>query len=221
MSSPHTRFFFLHSKKGHVPMSFRFSFSFLILCAAFLSLSACDEQEVSLFAPACPAIEVPEYTADYVRYTGTSPDLKHIINHTQILAVHGDCQASKHDPIHTTRIRISLNLLEQYGPAFPANQTHITIPYFIAVIKNGTIIDKKIFTADIKANPSYITQKTQTRLRFIDIPTGDNPQESPYQLEVGFQLSHDSLSYNRQHLPLASFKDYTPSNLEIKGDDDE
>lgn len=221
MSSPYKRFLAFDAIKARPLRACALSLNILLLSSAFLGLSGCEEEEDNPFAPACPALEIPEHTADNFRYAGSETDLKHLITHTEITTIHGDCQTKKGTHEETTKVRITLELLQQYGPAYKADQPKITLPYFIAVVKNGQIIDKKIFSAEIKSEPSKIMQKTNTILRVIDLPTGDNPQISPYTLEVGFQLSHDALSYNRQHLKVAQFKDYTPNNLEITSNDED
>lgn len=173
-------------------------------------LGGCDDDAgLSTFAPACPHFDVPGSIADRFVYDGKGIDVSNQISHTQILGVNGDCSAGPKDSQNRplTRVRLSLDLQQEHGPA--ATHKAEDVPYFVAVVHDGHIIDKKTFTDTVRMPRSGNTQRMHTPLRFIDIPTGNNPQISPYSLEIGFQLSRDELNYNRQHLKtLANFESH-------------
>lgn len=174
-------------------------------------LGGCGEEDTGLsaFAPACPHFDVPGSIADRFVYNGKGLDIGNQISHTQILAVNGDCSDGPKDAQHRplTRVRLSLALQQERGPA--ATHTSEDVPYFVAVVQDGKIIDKKTFTDTVRIPPSRDTQRLNTPLRFIDIPTGKNPQVSPYSMEIGFQLTRDELNYNRQHLKnVANFESH-------------
>lgn len=166
-----------------------------------------DDTSLSAFAPACPHFDVPGSIADRFVFDGKGIDVSHQVSHTQILAVNGDCSDGPKDARQRplTRVRLSLDLQQERGPA--ATQKAEDVPYFVAVVHDGQIIDKKTFSDTVRMPPSRSTQRVHTPLRFVDIPTGSNPQISPYSLEIGFQLSREQLDYNRQHLR-------TPANFE-------
>lgn len=196
------------------------------------ALSACsDPEDTAPFAPACPGLDIPGNAADNVRYDGKGLDIGHLVTHTKLLAVRGDCREGPKDsrkrPL--TRVRVSLELLQQYGPAYKGkpsshsdsskmlqNNDPLSVAYFVAVTRDGEIVDKKLFEVKLPKPVDSISRKISTPLRFIDIPTGPNPQTSPYTLEVGLQLTHQELDYNRTHLTPASFRERIPSAVEIE-----
>ncbi|PHI95452.1 hypothetical protein BG621_06775 [Parasaccharibacter apium] len=172
-------------------------------------LTGCEGADTThTFAPACPKFDVPGPLADLITYDGKGLDAAHRLTSTHILAVQGDCRTGPQDeqkrPL--TRVRLSLNLQLERGPA--AKGDTVTIPYFVAILQDGKIVDKKIFTETLKLTPALSITQVNTPLRFIDIPTGNNPQISPYSMEIGLQLNHDELDYNRTHLRAAQFQEH-------------
>ncbi|MCX5615992.1 hypothetical protein NQF87_03250 [Bombella sp. TMW 2.2559] len=172
-------------------------------------LSGCEEADTThTFAPACPRFDIPGQVADRITYDGKGLDAAHRLTSTHILAVQGDCRTGPQDEQKRpmTRVRISLNLQLERGPA--ATDDTVTVPYFVAIIQDGAIVDKKIFTETINLPPTVSISRSSTPLRFIDIPTGNNPQISPYSMAIGLQLNHPELDYNRSHLRAAQFHEH-------------
>ncbi|TPW35828.1 hypothetical protein [Oecophyllibacter saccharovorans] len=173
-----------------------------------------DENQVTSvkFAPACPTIEVPGVAADRNLYDGQGLDVAHLVSQTQIVNVHGDCdkggQDSSHRPL--TRVRVSVDLHLERGPA--ATQNRITVPYFIAITRNGAIVDKKVFEDTFPLTAHKPSETVSTPLRLIDLPSGSNAHYSPYTLEAGLQLTHGELDYNYSHLLPAKFINTTPES---------
>ncbi|WP_237442448.1 hypothetical protein [Saccharibacter sp. 17.LH.SD] len=171
----------------------------VLLTLGFLG-GCSDDDAVTSFAPACPAFDVPGSVADRFVYNGKGIDVSHLVSHAQITDVNGDCRDGPQDSHHRplTRVRLSLALRMEHGPAATEKTDDIT--YFVAITHDGAIVDKKIFHETIRIAANNGAQQLNTPLRFIDLPTGDNPQVSPYTLEIGFQLTRNELDYNRQHL---------------------
>ncbi|QHI95766.1 hypothetical protein GT348_05420 [Aristophania vespae] len=174
---------------------------------SFSSLIACSSASNEiLIAPACPKIQVPHATADLYAFDGQGIDITHTAYHAQISGVNGDCRVGPHDahkrPL--TRVRVGLSINVKEGPA--ANKNKLEVPYFIAIMRHGKIIDKKIFTDEFDVKSSHGMLQTHTPLRFIDLPTGNNELDNDYTLAVGLQLTHEQLDYNRSHLLPAHFE---------------
>ncbi len=172
-------------------------------------LSGCEDVDTTnTFAPACPRFDVPGQVADRITYDGKGLDAAHRLTSTHILGVQGDCRTGPQDEQKRpmTRVRVSLNLQLERGPA--ANNNTVTVPYFVAILQDGAIVDKKVFTETVKLPPAVSISHSSTPLRFIDVPTGNNPQISPYSMEIGLQLSHAELDYNRSHLRTAQFHEH-------------
>lgn len=188
---------------------------FLLALGGALGLSGCaDESNVTSvkFAPACPTVNVPGAAADRIVYDGKGLDIGHLISQAQIVSVQGDCNNGTEDASHRpfTRVRISINLHLERGPAATANE--ITIPYFFAIVRNGEIVDKKIFETTLPLEARHSSQEFNTPLRLLDVPSGGNAHYSPYTLEVGFQLTRQQLDYNFSHLLPAKFEDSAPES---------
>ncbi|MCL1513616.1 hypothetical protein DTJ15_05295 [Parasaccharibacter sp. TMW 2.1891] len=172
-------------------------------------LSGCEEADTThTFAPACPKFDVPGQVADRITYDGKGLDAAHRLTSTHILGVQGDCRTGPQDAQKRpmTRVRVSLNLQLERGPATSSDS--VTVPYFVAILQDGAIVDKKVFTETVKLPPTVSVSHSSTPLRFIDVPTGNNPQISPYSMEIGLQLNHSELDYNRSHLRAAQFHEH-------------
>ncbi|EHH68672.1 hypothetical protein [Gluconobacter morbifer] len=177
---------------------------------ALSTLAGCDESNQSMFAPACPATEIPGLAADRFVYDDRGLDIGSLVSHAQITALSGDCQKGPDGPhgASMVRTRISLTMNLTRGPA--SSTGSIEIPYFVAVLRDGKITDKKVFSDTFRLPQDVSNQTVQTKLRLIDLPASSNLQDNPYTLEIGLQLTHPELDYNRQHLPAVSFHPRTP-----------
>lgn len=173
-------------------------------------VSGCDAgiDPDTAFAPACPHFDVPGSVADQLIYDGRGLDPAHRVSSARILAIQGDCRNGPRDehkrPL--TRVRLSLKLQLDRGPASQENL--ITVPYFVAILQDGKIIDKKMFTETLSLPNAVSSAQENTPLRLIDLPMGDNPQISPYSMEIGLQLTHDQVKYNRSHLRSVQFHEH-------------
>ncbi|MFT8327488.1 hypothetical protein [Gluconobacter oxydans] len=177
---------------------------------ALSSLAGCDESNPSFFAPACPTLDIPGSAADQFVYDGKSADIGSLVSHAQIASLAGDCERGPDGPHghQTVRTRLSLAMNLTRGPA--ATSSTIDVPYFIVIMRDGKIVDKKVFTDSFRFPANVSTQSVRTNLRLIDLPATDNmTQENPYTLEIGYQLTHGELGYNREHLAPVSFHSHT------------
>jgi len=165
-----------------------------------LSLSACDPADQSLFAPACPQVSIVGEAADSYRYDGRSLDVGSLVSHASMTGLTGNCVGAEK---HAIRTRVSVSMNVTRGAA--ARSSDIDLPYFIAVVHNGTIIDKKIFTATAQFDANVSTTTLQTPVASIDVPGGRDNDGQSYTLEVGFQLDRAQLDYNHTHLTPAGF----------------
>ncbi|KXV22150.1 hypothetical protein AD942_14660 [Gluconobacter japonicus] len=176
---------------------------------ALSTLAGCDESNPGMFAPACPATEIPSAASDRFVYDGRGLDVGSLVSHAQLTSIAGDCQRGPKGPkgqeMVRTRISLAMNLTR--GPA--SESSSIDVPYFIVIMRDGKIVDKKVFTDTFKLEPNVSAQPVRTELRLIDLPASKNLQDNPYTLEIGYQLTHDELDYNRAHLPVVKFRGRT------------
>ncbi|QCE33463.1 hypothetical protein FAI41_07685 [Acetobacteraceae bacterium] len=177
------------------------------LFASLALLSACaDPDDSTGFAPACPEVEVPLGTGDiYTWEPGKDQDLSHLIQQAQIIEVNGVCRESKPDEKKRpmTRVDVSISFRVDRGPASQSDQ--INLPYFIAAVKDGKIINKKVFPSEGTLSNRNENIVFKAPVRYIDLPTGSDLQVNDYTLMIGFQLTEAQLKYNREHLEREKF----------------
>ncbi|QDH13022.1 hypothetical protein E3E12_01115 [Formicincola oecophyllae] len=185
------------------------------MVSAGLGLSGCLDpsgETTMEHAPACPVVDVPTLAGDRIRYDGRGLDIGHVETQQHIISVTGDCANAKPDRFRRpmTRVRIGLTTQIEGGAAVPEpgqdDRVALRIPWFVAVVKNGTILGKKIFYERAPIPAEGQTEVFKTPLHFIDVPTGGNPHVSTYVIETGFQLTGPELDYNRQHLDPAHYE---------------
>lgn len=173
----------------------------LLPALGLLPLAACDDQQ-ALFAPTCPPTEIVSEAADAFTYDGRGLDAGSLVDHASIQGLTGSCAQQGHQ--HVIRTRLSLTLRVTRGAA--AKGDHLELPYFVVVMHNDRIVDKKIFSPAISLDPASDTSTVQTPVVSIDLPADRDQRADGYRLEVGFQLTHAQLDFNRSHLAPAGFK---------------
>lgn len=177
----------------------------LAICGvSLLSLTACQDEQ-SAFAPACPHVQILSEAADFYDYDGKGLDVGDLVARASMAGLSGSCTAGPNGPKHQKTVRTSLSIAVDVvrGPAKPDEK--IVLPYFVAVMRDGHIVDKKVFEVAADFAPNTTTSHLRAPVRYIDLPASDSIQETNYSMAVGFQLNHSQLGYNRAHLPEASF----------------
>lgn len=171
-----------------------------LACGSSL-LSGCAQSEHSAFAPRCPPVEILSEAADYFDYAPQRLDLGGLKTHATIRSLTGNCAAGDKKSVRT---KLSMKLTVDRGPA--SDSTKVTVPYFVAVLHDGKIVDKKRFTTQVVFKRNQNVVPVRTAIKIIDVPAAPDIQETNYALSVGFQLTRDQLRYNKSHLPPAAFK---------------
>lgn len=189
---------------------------------SFLPMSfflwGCAEKVTYDFPPACPKISILPAASDYYVFDNNQTNLAHLITKASITEVTGNCaddpkNESKdkkkkkkwiyQDHIDTT-MHITLQI--QRGPA--AQEHHYKIPYFIATIHNGHIVNKQEMTAEANF-PNNIDQlKLESKKLLFKIPATSARVPDGYELAIGFQLTPEQLNYNRHHFRAVRYNTY-------------
>ena len=85
------------------------------------------------------------------------------------------------------------------GPA--AGDEPIAVPFFVAVSRDGQILDKQTF----RVIPSFDANSTTARVTSdeidLNLPIDRQTLGSAYDVAVGFQLSPEELALNRRRGP--------------------
>ena len=173
----------------------------LAVCAVPASLLAgCGPQDPNAFAPACAPVGILAEAADYSDYGPNGSmvaDLSRLVSHGSITGVSGHCSdAERGTVLHTV---VQLQLAVTRGPV--AQGSSLSIPYFIAVTRDGAVISKQTLQAlaQFADNGDNVLVKTDPIA--LDIPVTRAKPGTSYRVEVGFQLTPQQLAYNRIHLP--------------------
>ncbi|MBV1837465.1 hypothetical protein KUA11_09610 [Acetobacter estunensis] len=165
-----------------------------------LWLVGCSGEDETTFAPSCPAMHIPAEVGDYYNYSAKGPSFNHLVTHASITKLSGDCLAAGKK---TLRTRVAIRMLVRRGPG--ATSDEFVFPWFLAVVHNDKIVGKHVFSQTVTFPSGQDAMAVDTRLVTVDLPIRPTTDASDYHFEVGFQLSHTQLAYNREHGILASF----------------
>jgi len=176
----------------------------LALIGSSAALTACNQDDQSAFAPTCPPVEILSQAADFYQYDGHGLDAGSLVTHAGMSGLTGNCEAG---PKKSVRSRLSLSVVVERGPA--SDGKDIVLPYFVAVLRDGKILEKKEFDFPVSFAGNQSTVTLRTPVRIIDVPASPDLQQTNYALKVGFQLSHEQLDYNQTHLRPAKFTAHT------------
>ncbi|WP_242010217.1 hypothetical protein [Acetobacter conturbans] len=165
-----------------------------------LTLAGCGEDNSLVFAPSCPEMHIPPEVADYYNYSEKGPSFDHLVTHASISSLNGDCMSQGPKDLRT---RLGLHLVVRRGPAAPG--TKVTLPWFVVVVHNDKIVGKHVFAQDVTFPVGQDTLAVDTRLVTVDLPIKPTTVNNDYRFEVGFQLNHTQLAYNREHGVSADF----------------
>lgn len=169
-----------------------------------IGLTACNQDDESAFAPICPPVEILSQAADFYQYDGHGLDAGSLVTHAGMSGLTGNCEAA---PKKTVRTKLSLGITVERGPA--SDGRDIVLPYFVAVMHDGKIVDKKEFEVPVSFAGNQTVVSLRTPVRLIDVPASPDLQQTNYSLKVGFQLTREQLDYNQTHLRPAIFTPHT------------
>jgi len=157
-------------------------------------LAGCGQEadDIRLQEITCPAVAVPAYGRDLVQWQGDGHDLTNLAYRVRIADAEGSCTQSNRTLNLSTRILVILQATR--GPAL-AGRT-ITADYFVAVMRQGRIIDKQDYelTGVFPPNTDQLTLPGQPVK--MNLPISQQIDGSAYTIEVGMQLTPDQLSDN-------------------------
>jgi len=84
------------------------------------------------------------------------------------------------------------------GAIAPNNQvSERSVPYFVAIISNGQIIDKKVFELKLPFANGDRKVLIKESVAHIDIPIARGHAAEDYSVTIGFQLTPEQAAYNR------------------------
>ncbi|MCQ8241589.1 hypothetical protein [Rhizosaccharibacter radicis] len=158
--------------------------------------AGCGPSDENAFAPTCAPVGILADAADYSDYGGHDADLTTLVSQGSITGVAGKC--ANNNPGTQLHTVVHVDMAVTRGPAAPGRD--ITIPYFIAVTRDGRILNKQSLTAVAHFPPNGTRVALSTEPTVLDLPVSRTRDGTSYRLEVGFQLTPAQLSYNQSHL---------------------
>lgn len=190
---------------------------FLLTAAGLLAvLSACQSSNPLLITrTSCPAVAVVKYANSYTQF---APGANYRANGLELSAQLSDvqvaCRESKTgDAVSTVSFEVSA------GRASATGGSQVTVPYFIAVIEDGTtILSKQVYSAPLQfadgSLHSQVRQSVSATTPFVPLPPepdrkkkreqfqefaeDSRPKAAKYEILVGFQLTEEQAAYNVQ-----------------------
>jgi hypothetical protein len=167
----------------------------LSLLAAPVVLAGCSNRE--RFAPPCPSLALLKDAADVTRFApGPGRDVRDIVLDGRITAVPASC---KHGDGATVEATLSVTLEITRGPAAPSRT--IDVSYFIAVTREGQVLDEQDYTLRVNFQPNIDKRRVTGNDVKLLIPITREMSAAAYQIYVGFRLTPDELAFNRARGP--------------------
>ena len=165
------------------------------LIAGTLALAGCtpdpDEQ-----APQCPIAVFPSDAATLARYDGRGTDLTNLVLSGRLENVRGACKGLLGHKNLTAHTQVQMVLTR--GPA--AKGRDVDVPYNIAVVRSGQVLQKQEFVQHVTFPPNVDTVQVTGQEINLAFPTDRGLTGPNYTIYFLFELSPAELAANRQAL---------------------
>ena len=163
-----------------------------------LSSSTFENTKELVYSGACPRAEAVEELKMLAEFTDASnPGQSNLISSVEIANIKDSCSYDE----NTVTIDLQMDFVGTLGPqGHIGGSANFAYPFFVAVTaNNGDILAKEIFSASLNYGPGQNAQGYTEKLRQI-IPLENRNRGKDFKVLVGFQLTPDQLTYNRQQL---------------------
>ncbi len=159
-----------------------------------LALAGCDSTPQDYFAPPCPKPTIMADLADLDLYRpGGGSDASDLAYSVRVTGLSGTCSTGK--TRGTTNATVSMSIAVNRGPAGVARV--LTVPYFIAVVKDGEVLDKTAYAMDAQFTTTTGTVALVTDPVSLLLPTPQGVSSADYRIVGGLQLSPAQVERNR------------------------
>lgn len=96
-----------------------------------------------------------------------------------------------------TAARASLSFMVKGAIAPEADVNLRTVPYFVAVIEGGKVVEKKVFELKLPFTGSDRKVLVKESIARVDIPISKGRTAADYSVTIGFQLTPEQVVWNR------------------------
>ncbi len=160
---------------------------------ALLALLAGCGDGTMKFAPTCPQISLLAEGADLTRFVGTGRDVTDRVLEARLTGVQGACRAGRNDEVVTT-LKVQAEL--RRGPA--AQGRRLQLPYFVAVLEDDRILDRKDFTLEAGFPANVDGMRVVGDELELRLPAAAGRGAARYRVLVSLQLTAEELAFNRR-----------------------
>jgi hypothetical protein len=167
-----------------------------ILASLLALLDGCGAPK-DQFPPACPHTDLLWQAADINRYrveSAATQDIRDLVLSGRIVAVPAKCQAG--DTAKQVAADVGFTMQLTRGPAMQGRE--VDVPYFLAVLEGGQILDKKVYPAHIVFPPNTDQVTWNSEGVQMLFPVSGTKSGAAYTVLAGFQLTPDELAVNRR-----------------------
>jgi hypothetical protein len=162
-----------------------YGFARAAAAAAWVALAACSSSQLEK----CPAVSVLVDTSALTQLQNDA-----VVYTAQIVNAKRDCDVSKYSKQVQASVDISFRATRAHGEAAAS----YTVPYFVAITTEGTILAKQQFLVAFAFQPGETTTTFEDSVNSLVLTVGRDKKASDYGILVGFQLTKAQLDYNRR-----------------------
>lgn len=174
---------------------------FFALSTALLGLAACqsgssigDAFDTRQNAGTCPPAGAMYQAARLVEFDGSEELFPNVKYTGEIVDVRLYCRYAGTNPV---RAEIEIDFAFGKGPAGTSNRKDYN--YWIAVTRrSGKVLNKEYFTVQADFSGGPVTGETELLQRIIIPRNDDSVSAVNFEVLIGFDLSEDQLTYNRE-----------------------
>ena len=145
------------------------------------------------FPPSCEArLDLRPDAADVTRYRPGGLDLTDMALDARITAIPAKCSMPDAKTVVTT---LGVNFAVTRGPA--AKGRDAVLPYFVAVMRGGQILDEQDYQLQVVFPPNIDTVALGSPQITLRLPVGDHVTAADYTISAAFRLTPEELAANR------------------------
>ncbi len=162
-------------------------------------------QSEQLLASPCPQVEIVDDLSSISDFTTPKKQVKaNLISRVDLKRAESTCKLASRSAIVDLQL-IFDGQLGAKGKKKSSDKQFYSYPFFVAVTApSGKIMAKEIFAASLTYGPNETAHSYYEKLRQI-IPINKKSQANLYKVLVGFQVTPDQLTYNRENMvPVAN-----------------
>ena len=151
-----------------------------------LALAASADAKPRIKPAACPSISILSDATRLTQLQAGRIDLKAEIRRPKL-----SCSLAN----NTAKAKLSFWVKSAISPT--SDIAPRQVPYFVAIIADGRVIGKEVFTMAIPFANGKRRLSVKERIARIDIPVADGKTADDYSVTIGFQLTEEQVNYNR------------------------